>query len=113
EEVRLNIGKAVGAGAARRGVDGSEPSANGCYIERYGCGLIPEADCAPFPRRNQIALARGGKLAVALQGRQHSRQAYGLGGPVRGGISFGSPSHGYPPLGSFGPGPERSREDRG
>ena len=76
-------------------------------------GSSPSRMATRFTAETQIAPARGRKLAVALQGGQHARQGYRLGGAGRGSILLAFPAHAIPPFGSFGPGPERSREDRG
>ena len=106
------LAKRLARHSKRHRVDGREPSADRSHIERNGGRLVSQQDCNPFHGGTQIAQAGGRKLACPLKGGQHCCQGCGLPGRRRGGILFGFLGHEILLSGRFGPGPERSREDR-
>ncbi len=59
--------------------------------------------------RRRVAVSLPSRSRAASTARQGDRP----GGAGRASILLAFPAHEIPPFGSFGPGPERSREDRG
>ena len=107
------LAKGLGGEADRHRVDGGEPSADRWHIERDGGRLVSQQVATRFTAetrsRRRVAVSLPSRSRAASTSRQGDRPA---GRGVRS-ILLAFPAHVIPPFGSFGPGPERSREDRG
>ena len=76
QEVGADIGQALARHTDRHRIDGGEPGADRRQIEPDSGRFVPQQGRNPLHRRHEVAPARRGQLAGAIEGREHRRQGH-------------------------------------